>query len=473
MRLLRSAVLGFALISCSDMTEPERRPDPLQPIGTGSGQTGLVSNALADSLQIEVRTSKGAPVGGKIVRWAVRSGGGSIEPSESVTDSAGRARARWVLGGAPGTDTAIAMVDSLETRFIATARDPDLLRLHWTLNLFVGMPGVTTYTSAHGRVETLMLFFDEGDSAATSMTPAAVYQHLVPRTREMFSQLSWGRMSLEVDTVLRWIRLPRARSSYTLTMDWMRDLLLEVDSQVDFTKYEQIFLVAGPQTQQCSSGANAWTDDARFIVLDGANLHSFVFLCRNVLTAANGAEEMVHEAAHGYGLWDLYDVSPNAPSGFPAGLWDPMSIIYPRLRHFTAFSQNWLGWTLPGEIKTFTTGGIEDVVSPMGVPGGVKALALKLDSSNAIVAEVRESVGLDAPLCRPGVLLYRVDASRGSAAGALRPIMAVDSYDNAECGARGTAPFRVGEGYVDPALGYEMKVLEKTAAGYRIRLKRL
>lgn len=63
----------------------------------GSGATGGIGQALADSLVARVTDQYGNPVPGTVT-WAAAPGHGSVEPQQAQADAQGVARARWTLG---------------------------------------------------------------------------------------------------------------------------------------------------------------------------------------------------------------------------------------------------------------------------------------------------------------------------------------------------------------------------------------
>ncbi|HWQ29066.1 MAG TPA: Ig-like domain-containing protein, partial [Dehalococcoidia bacterium] len=87
-----------------------------------NGQSAPGGEELPQPLEVLVRDRFGNPVAGARVTWAALTGGGTMNPAESVTDSAGRASTRWTLGLVPGTQQAAASVASLTpASFSATA----------------------------------------------------------------------------------------------------------------------------------------------------------------------------------------------------------------------------------------------------------------------------------------------------------------------------------------------------------------
>jgi len=102
-------------------------PGPVAALSRDSGeaQTGTVGTVLPAALLVQALDRYGNVVPGVTVNWAVTTGGGSVAPAASVSDTLGRARAQWTLGTAQGVQTATASVGgALTVTFSATATVP-------------------------------------------------------------------------------------------------------------------------------------------------------------------------------------------------------------------------------------------------------------------------------------------------------------------------------------------------------------
>lgn len=88
--------LTTSLAACGDhhLTVPVRGRIA---IASGDAQRGVPGKQLAEPIVVVVRDGAGAPVPGVRVTWLVDDGG-TIDPSEGVTDPRGRASATWTLG---------------------------------------------------------------------------------------------------------------------------------------------------------------------------------------------------------------------------------------------------------------------------------------------------------------------------------------------------------------------------------------
>lgn len=131
-------LLAGALGCGSDLTLPD------QPTGGGNvaltkvdgdAQVGTVGEALQKPLLVQVLTDRQEPAVGRKVAFELSTdpAAGQVSPDTAVTNDAGLASARWVLGTAPGSHVVIARLvdvesDPLEFRANAKAAAPDTLR---------------------------------------------------------------------------------------------------------------------------------------------------------------------------------------------------------------------------------------------------------------------------------------------------------------------------------------------------------
>ena len=71
---------------------------PLQVVAGDQQLHGKAGAPQSDSLAVRVVNASGTPLAGVAVTWAVTSGGGSVSPAVSTTNSAGIAKTLWTLG---------------------------------------------------------------------------------------------------------------------------------------------------------------------------------------------------------------------------------------------------------------------------------------------------------------------------------------------------------------------------------------
>jgi hypothetical protein len=128
-----------AVLGCGgDLTLPDSSGAGLElSIVAGSPQTGTVGQPLSSPIVVQVATQSGQPIGGRRVAFVLSeaSPSGKVDPDTAVTNSEGRASARWVLGTVPGEyqgEARLVTTDSTEPAvpFAASARagTPDTIR---------------------------------------------------------------------------------------------------------------------------------------------------------------------------------------------------------------------------------------------------------------------------------------------------------------------------------------------------------
>ena len=103
------------VFGCSDSIGPGISlgpPATLSGIG-GSDQQAAAGSVAPESLSVRVTDARGRPVPGTPVTWTVTAGGGSVTPTTTRTDAAGKASASWTLGTLAGENTATATVSGL------------------------------------------------------------------------------------------------------------------------------------------------------------------------------------------------------------------------------------------------------------------------------------------------------------------------------------------------------------------------
>ena len=105
------------------LAPPEEGREPAELlIVSGNGQSGTAGLALNSAYVVRVNDSAGDPIPGVSVSWAVTTGGGTVLPASSTTDSNGQASATHTLGTATGAQSVRASVGSLApVVFTATA----------------------------------------------------------------------------------------------------------------------------------------------------------------------------------------------------------------------------------------------------------------------------------------------------------------------------------------------------------------
>jgi M6 family metalloprotease-like protein len=337
-------------------------------------------------------------------------------------------------------------------------------------------------------VRAVMLFVDFPD-LQTSEATSIQYNRLVPRSRRWFTEVSYGRLSLDVTPLSHWVRMPHSVGWYGLANgiswkehhDYIADAVHAADDEVDFSRYQVVYIVA-PKNIGVDRSPAFQAYPGSGIPADGTELRfGSTFFDDTRFDARYAANVLIHETGHVLGLPDLYDVpNPTYWSLFRfAGGWDMMSWNDPG-GHFLAWEKWKLGWLDPSQLTCLDSPGeVTTTVTPLERAGGLKAIVVPTGISSAWVIEARKKIGEDAPLCEDGVLVYKVDASVHSGYGPVQ-VSAAQRDTNTDlrnrCGPLYNAPYdkKPGEvaGFRDDAAGLSVQVLSSGANGYRVRVSR-
>jgi hypothetical protein len=101
---------------------------------SGDGRDGTVGLPLEEPIVVRAVDALGNAVGDIHVSWSVRSGGGSVSPTTSITSSSGLAQAAWTLGTTLGTQTVAASAPGVaDAIFTATAKAVPTGALQWSV----------------------------------------------------------------------------------------------------------------------------------------------------------------------------------------------------------------------------------------------------------------------------------------------------------------------------------------------------
>jgi M6 family metalloprotease-like protein len=341
-----------------------------------------------------------------------------------------------------------------------------------------------------GQIRAVMLFVDfPGLHASESMS--ALYDRMVPAARKWFTEVSYDRVRLDVAPIWRWHRMPQQIGAYHLAdgiswrehEEYISDAVKAADSQVDFSHYDVVYVVApkGSGVER-SPAFQAYAGSG--IEADGNELRWGATFFEDTRSSAEYAGNvLIHETGHIIGLPDLYDVPNPDPTYWPlfrfAGGWDMMSWNDPGT-HFLAWNKWKLGWLDSSQLTCLDgPGELTTTITPLARQGGLKAVVLPMGPSSAYVVEARRKIGEDSGLCDTGVLVYSVDSTIRSGYGPVRVRAAQRDTSSTlvnQCGPLYNAPFDKADGEVatfeDANAGFSVRVLSSGTSGYRVQVTR-
>ncbi|MET8558946.1 M6 family metalloprotease domain-containing protein [Streptomyces sp. NPDC004959] len=354
-----------------------------------------------------------------------------------------------------------------------------------------GLPTTAGYTRSTGRVRALNLLVDFSDARGEGSVDDRLGEFF-PQTTRWFERSSYGRLDYRPETpVKRWLRMPKPFSAYGIERgapfepgyrQLVRDLVKISDPLVDFAAYDLVNVLvtpnAGPSALDTVLSVT-FAGNREAPVADGVPLANTSFLYSRQDDGSGsyprtGYRVLPHENGHVFGLPDLY----TQDGGGAVGHWDIMSEDWGANNDLLGWHKWKLGWLDDNQVGCVASPGTYDfTVAPLAAAGhGRKLLFVPLSRTSGIAAEVRTRGGNDDSVCKPGVLVYRVDADVDTGQG---PITVADSKERSGGCTRtpnvhaelSDAPFGVGETYRDDGSRTRVEVLGKTENGdYRIRV---
>lgn len=336
-----------------------------------------------------------------------------------------------------------------------------------------------------GTLRGLIIPVDFADAPATRTVE--FYRDLLgPPSQRYFTENSYGRLTLELQNVARWVRMPRRASEYASgwgSPDALRAFLADatalVDPEVDFSAVDAVYVVAPESVAgtlnlrliRAWPGAGLVRDgrELRWSVVGGGGVDP-----RGPTPNLSAHHIVTHETGHFFGLPDLYDqAARGTPDQFAwAGRWDNMSDNRASA-HLFAWHKWLLRWLDSKQLRGLTSPGTTQAeLTPLERKGGLKAVVVRVSPDIVYVIEDRQRIGEDVELCDQGVLVWVVDGSRRNVErnAVLQP--ARRSFDDA-CGAIYDAGYDVGAGEVSTFedANVRMEVLEALPNGnYRVRV---
>lgn len=371
---------------------------------------------------------------------------------------------------------------------------------------FVAAPSTVRAQTTQKGIVVLVQFPDVRHQIDRATVDMRFSRQLHAYVREM----SYGRVSLEVDVTRTWYTLPepvgRYRiSSRNLEVDKSRltklidDALEAADAEVDFSKYAFTVIYMGARLADYGMvglcgfpGMLGWTANRQLRTRDGEAVKGGVAIFTNEAHLGT----LFHDVAHILGgvkdgkrqVPCLYDHDLQAAPGpiretFVAalinmGFWDPMSCHYSQRMVGPPGLSSWtrlrLGWLPLSKVKVVNPGEhVEVVLGPLEL-GESETLVVRIPVSRDTyyLVENRQRIGFDKVLPGTGVLIMYADDEVAECRHGQAPVRLVDAnpsvphLEGAAFDVDGKDVFRDAKNRVS------IRVVEKTAAGYRLRVER-
>ncbi|OTA76414.1 hypothetical protein M434DRAFT_26044 [Hypoxylon sp. CO27-5] len=307
-----------------------------------------------------------------------------------------------------------------------------------------------------GTLNAFMIFVDFDDQQAIE-TPQSLHDFFLPAAAQWYATSSYGALTLNVTAdTSRFYRMPAAAASY----GWARGLSYETHQ-----KYIQDALDAYGKTIPPTDvlyvvpTANAAAISFSPTFMGDVTTRSGVYVAKKSVTFGLDAYKtwkylvLNHETGHTMCLPDYYPFNGSATGLFIGG-WDLMGLISGPSPDYFAWDKWRLGWLADEQIDCVAeAGSTRHRLTPLEKAGGSKAVVVKHNSTNVLVAELRTASGLDSASCSTGVLLYTVSTTTATGEG---PVRVVDATP----GSSGVSEW-----------GVKVTVLSETADGVEIQVE--
>ncbi|MDH6541853.1 M6 family metalloprotease domain-containing protein [Streptomyces lavendulae] len=355
-----------------------------------------------------------------------------------------------------------------------------------------GLPTPPGYSRSTGEVRALNLMIDFPDAKGEGSALDRLAEFF-PQTSDWFRTSSYGRLTYRAEAPIRnWLRMPMPFAAYGIERgsayepgyrQLVEHIARAADSEVDFSRYDLINILvtpnAGPSALDTVLSVT-FSGNGEAPMADGVPLAntSFVYSRQDDGSGTyreTGYRVLPHENGHVFGLPDLY--TPDG--GGTVGHWDIMSEDWGANNDLLGWHKWKLGWLDGSQVSCAAKSGVSDhVLTPLAVEGGTKLAFVPLSESAGYAVEVRTRAGNDEAVCKPGVLIYKVDSEVDTGRG---PVTVADSATGSGgCTRRpnvhaelSDAPYRPGETFTDEKAGISVSVVGELRDGsYQVRVTR-
>ncbi|MFG2597849.1 M6 family metalloprotease domain-containing protein [Streptomyces sp. NPDC048462] len=344
--------------------------------------------------------------------------------------------------------------------------------------------GLDEWNGAYPRpdhpLDAVMVFLSFPDSRPLT-TPAELTSDYFPATTRFFQRASYGKFTLRPHPQKRWIQMPDPSVRYGIRRDWagdrrsayLHDAIAAADPEVDFSKYDIVYLVADPDAPGVDSDATKVVNFDRPLHADGTDIRRVVTVFEQHPPDHN---VLAHETGHVFDLPDLYHRPQDGKGDWDTyvGDWDVMGSQFGLAPDLFGWHKWKLGWLDDRQVVCVQSDRVV-TLEPMAavpVPGasiGTRLAVIRTGEGSAVGIEARSATGNDRSTCSEGVLLYRIRNETPSGGG---PVDVIDTHpgtdacwDQSVYPPLADAPLRVGETFSVPGGHTTIEVADRTPSG--------
>ncbi len=286
-----------------------------------------------------------------------------------------------------------------------------------------GFPREAYLIPSTGTIHSIFLFVDFPDNNSKQVNKTFTDNYAVGAKKFLETQ-SYGRAKFIFDTAEKTFRILKKSSSYGLIQDgqgdarsFIQDAINAADSEVNFTKYDFVTVVA-PKDTKSILFSGAQTGGPGLFTSAERDFSSAIWIGKNKLSNFTqpgfGWSFYAHEIGHVLGLMHPYFQR----DGGPGAIWDLMGNGGTSVPEFIGWHRFLLGWLTNPEIVCLTKQSLNQsqiLITPINSKAvGTKFVIITLNAKQALVIEVRRASSYDKLLKNEeGTVVYRVDVSKG------------------------------------------------------------
>ncbi len=324
----------------------------------------------------------------------------------------------------------LCIVTALSPLPAANSADPASLPIekcqlpkYYQQTLSPGFPRDSALIPSTGTIRSIFLYVDFPDNKSTQNNKAFTNQYAAGAKKFLESQ-SYGRAKFVFDSTSKTFRINKNSSTYGITQDGqgnssglVQDAINAADPAIDFSKYDFVTVVV-PKDTKTILFSGALTGGQGNFTSQERQFSSAVWIGKNKLSnftqPGSGWSFYAHELGHVLGLMHPY----YQRDGGPGAIWDLMGNGGTSVPEFIGWHRFLLGWISEPEIICLSADSLTKTqlkLSAINTNSSDKKLAIiTLNSKQALFIELRRASQFDKLLkTEEGVLVYRVDVSKG------------------------------------------------------------
>jgi M6 family metalloprotease-like protein len=291
-------------------------------------------------------------------------------------------------------------------------------------NIALGFPKVDGLAPSVGKVNMTVLFVDFEDAPAKHSVDS-VFAIINPVAPDFFNEVSYGRMELNLNPHLEWLRLSEASSHYGKAifefmphLNFIQEAVDLANDKVDFSETHIVLVISNPDAKAIPLGPTFNSKDPDYqIKADGASISSGITSGYDLNYW--GGIWLAHETGHTFGLPDLYHFGSEGFNRY-VGTFGLMGTCGAKAPGYFAFERWILGWIDDNQIYCHKNGEIVIEIDAIEKKGNKKAIIVPISGTSALVVESRRKIGFDKNIPKEGVLVYLVNTSLEGGSGPIQ-----------------------------------------------------